>query len=409
MTLKTTEAKRAALVGAFARFNYGDLLFPLVVGNELAAHSPSTDKQVYAMADSDLRRYGAAKTQALRRLYAPGALRAGDMVMFAGGGTIGVDWTYMHSNLLGRTGNAALYYLKRLIGERRANAWSRRRFGARAPFPWVAGTEDFLVPVHVAYNAVGGSEFSRLAPDVQALTLQRLRQASYMSVRDTASQRLFEPVQAQVPVHLAPDSAMLMSEPYPLPWLQSQLSDDVRQLIEGGPYVCFQSNIHYAAAHQQQLVQVLKALHDTHGLRALLLPIGRYVGLDDHAALRHVMAGLQTPAAVVSPEATLWDIMAVIAHASLFLGTSLHGNITAQSFAVPHLGLGAPERKVDYYLRTWALPGQDRTLPLPEVPERARAALAVPEAARQAQRADQIALSHRNFEKMAAACGLPWQ
>lgn len=400
---------KAVLLGAFDRFNYGDLLFPIVVQNEIARHNPALEVAIHALVESDLSRYGALKTSSLRSLYRPDALHAGDVVIFAGGGTIGVDWNYMHANLLGRTGNLALYYFRRLVGEMAAERLSRLYFGARAPFPWVAGPEDFQAEVKVAYNAVGGSEFARLSPSVQARTLERLGRASFLSVRDEETRRLFAPVEHRLAVELAPDSAILMSEQFPVSWLQERAQAALSSMIDAGPYVCFQANAAYAHPHSDRIVAALETLYEQHGLRALLLPIGRYVGLDDQIALSEILAKLRTPAALVSSEASIWEIMLVIARAKLFLGTSLHGNVTSQSFAIPHLGLSDRPCKLDYYLGSWDLPEQSRCVRLEELSDQAGIALAVPEAVRRQKRAELINLSHDNFAKMACACGFDWR
>lgn len=399
---------KAALLGAFDRFNYGDLLFPIVVQNELARHSPATETAVHALVASDLSRYGALKTLSLKALYQPGALHYGDAVIFAGGGTIGVDWNYMHANLLGRGGNLGLYYLKRICGEAVAEHVSRAYFGSRAPFPWVAGPGDFPAKVKVAYNAVGGSEFANLASEVQERTLQRLAEAAYLSVRDAETKRLFAPLEAKITVELSPDSAVLMSEQFPLEWLQAHASSQLLATLAGTPYVCFQSNVHYARQNSDRIVAALEAIYELHGLRALLLPIGRYVGLDDKLALDGILSKLRTPAAIVSDEANLWEIMLVIARASLFVGTSLHGNVTSQSFAVPHMGLSDQPCKLDYYLGTWDLPEQSGCVRLEEVAHQAGVVLAVPELQRLQKRAELIARAHENFAKLARACELDW-
>lgn len=401
--------RKAFLLGAFDRFNYGDLLFPVVACKEFAAHSPQTETVVNALVDSDLTSYGAFRTRSVKAIYQPGVLSPGDAVIFAGGGTIGVDWTYMYANLLGRSGNHVLYYLRRLFGEKVVNALVRRRFGARAPFPWVAGPEDFPVPVKVAYNAVGGSEFSRLAPAIQEQTLARLAKAAYLSVRDAETERLFAPLQDRVAVELAPDSAVLMSEQFPVEWLRGRASATLREMLDGGSYLCFQANLSYARRHADRIVAVLESIYARHGLRALLLPIGRYVGLDDQIALRALRDRIRTPVEIVSDEASIFEIMLTIAGANLFLGTSLHGNITSQSFAVPHLGLSDQASKVDFYLATWDLPGQSDCVRPEDLPARVDEILAIPESARHEKRCQLIALSHANFRKLAQACELDWK
>jgi len=399
---------RAVLMGAFDRFNYGDLLFPLIVGNEFDQFTPETRHDTYALVESDLSRYGALKTKPVRSIYQAGTLRPGDVVVFAGGGTIGVDWTYMYANLLGKMGNAALYYLKRLLGGGAAEALSRARFGARAPFPWVAAPEDFPAPVKVAYNAVGGSEFAKLPPEIQERTLSHLDKATFLSVRDAETQRLFSRL-GNVKVELAPDSAILMSEQYPVEELKTLASPDVLNTVNTSPYLCFQTNINYARKHSDRIIATLEAIHEAYGLRAVLLPIGRYVGLDDQVALTGIREKMRSPCDVISDEASIFDIMLTIARAKVFVGTSLHGNITSQSFGVPHLGLSDTPCKVDFYLGTWDLPEQSRCVPLKEIADQIGNIIGIPNVVRQDKRRELIARSHENFSRLANACGIEWR
>lgn len=404
MKMTTNQIKTAFLLGAFDRFNYGDLLFPLVVSNEIKTYNSKLTTSVHALIDSDLSCYGAMKTRALSAIYHPNELKPGDSVIFAGGGIIGVDWTYMYANLLGKTGNAILYYLSRLVGAAPVNRLCRRRFGARAPFPWVAGPEDFPVPVHIAYNAVGGSEFAKLDPTVQDRTLDRLGRANYLSVRDSETKRLFSSLEKKLTVELAPDPAILMSEQFPISFLETQASPHHLEIIDSGSYVCFQANLGYVQKHQENIVTALETIHNKYGLRAVLLPIGRYVGLDDQIALNRIKEKLSTPVELVSDQATLFEIMLTIAKAKLFLGTSLHGNITSQSFGVPHLGLSDHPCKVDYYLKTWDLPEQQRCVRTNEIPEYVKNVLSISHNTLQMKRSELITRSHDNFRKMAQAC-----
>jgi hypothetical protein len=400
---------RVALLGAFDRFNYGDLLFPIVSRKEIEAHSPGTATAVHALVASDLSAYGALPSLSLRDLYRPGALRADDVVLFAGGGTVGVDWTFMLSNLLGPMGNAGLKALTRVLGFSRAEAASRRYFGAHSPYPWVAGPEDFPVPVKVAYNAIGGSELVNRGARVQHGTLQRLALASYLSVRDNQTQQVFASVQDRVQVHVAPDSAVLMSEQFPLPRLRALSSASALATVDESPYLCFHANRGYMRRHVDQIVTAIEKVYEAHGLPAVLLPIGRYVGLDDHLGLAELKQRLRTPARMASDQASLWEIMLTIAQSSLFLGTSLHGAVTSQSFAVPHLGMSERPSKLDHYLSTWDLPQQAHCVALKELPDRVAMALAVDSSARVAKRDELIGLAQANFSRLASACGIRWR
>lgn len=410
MTSTEKKPRQVALLGAFDRFNYGDLLFPLIVSNELAQHSPNTAVATHALVSSDFSRYGAIKSNNYRSLCRPGVLKANDVVMFAGGGTIGAKWADMHANLLSATGQRALYYIGRILGGERVNDVSRIYFGGKAPFPWVAGPEDFSAPVKVAYNAVGGSEFAHLSLSSQGRILERLGKATYLSVRDAETKRLLSAIGDSVAVNLAPDSAILMSEQFPVPFLESKASDALKAIFEAGPYVCFQSNVRYARRNVDNIASTLTKIYEAYGLGALLLPIGRYSGLDDQIALQGVLKKMRTPTEIVSDDASIWEIMLVIAKASFFLGTSLHGNVTSQSFAVPHLGLSEIQpNKLDHYLATWDIPEQAQCVSIDKAPQAVARVLGVQQAARLNKRAELIQLAHDNFLKMAKACSLSWQ
>ncbi len=343
----------------------------------------------------------------LRRI-ASGALRAGDTVLFAGGGTVGVDWTFMLSNLLGPMGNGGLRLLSRAVGWRTVDALCRRYFGAKAPYPWVAGPEDFAVPVNVAYNAVGGSELAKLPSEVQHGTLERLARGRYVSVRDNETRRVFAPILDRVEVHVSPDSAILMSEQFPKIELRRCSSPAALALVDESPYLCFQANRGYLRTHIDEIAGALEAVYMEHGLPAVLLPIGRYVGLDDHLGLAELKRRLRTPARLASEEASLWEIMLTVAQSRLFLGTSLHGAVTSQSFAVPHLGLSERPHKLEHYLGTWEIPEQSRCVKLADVPACVARALAVPESVRLDLRARLISLAIANSSRLAAACGVSW-
>jgi hypothetical protein len=402
---KTEGQRKIALLGAYDRFNYGDLLFPIIAKNELTACVGSTDISIHALVGSDLSAYGALPTEPLSLLKS--RLASGDVVIFVGGGTIGVDWHYMHANLLGNTGNFLLYYLRRIFGHTFSENLSRLRFGARSPFPWVAAPDDFAAGTRIAYNAVGGSEFRELDPKAQSATLARLAKASYLSVRDAETKRLLTPLESTMPIELAPDSALLMSEQFPVAKLEALSSDAHRELLEGN-YFCFHCNLAYARKHADRIAAMLEEVHFSHGLPAVLLPIGRYVGLDDQIGLAEILAKVRTPVSMVSEHANIWEIMLTIARARAYVGTSLHGNVTSQSFAVPHFGLSDRPCKVDHYLATWDLPEQNRCFPVGEVVCQLDKILAIPPSELNNKRTALIARVHENFAKLGSACSLAW-
>jgi hypothetical protein len=403
-----SSARKVALIGAYDRFNYGDLLFPVVTSKCLTDSGTGAVPEAFSLRGADLRKFGAMLTSSLSRLNRSGGLSTGDVAIFNGGGTLAADWTYIFSNTVGHTAGRVLDIAERLLGRARMNDLVRTAFRSTSPLPFVGGHEDFPSGVKVAYNAVGGSEIVRLAPALQHAVAKRLEQADFLSVRDNKSAAIITGLRPGAELRVAPDSAVVMSTLYPVPALESASRAAVVSALTGD-YLCFQCYRQYESRQEEALVRLIEGVYRRFGLPVLLLPIGRYAELGDDVGLRKLAKLIKTPVLPIFDDASIWEIMLSIARSKLFIGTSLHGNITSQSFGVRHLGLSEEVSKLDYYLETWESGPQssclaiDRLEPALEV---IAATLRIPEADLQANRERLVALSQANFRDMFAACGL---
>ena len=397
---------RIALVGAYDRFNYGDLLFPLITSRVIAEQLPGTAVAVYALRKTDLSAYGAMPTEPISGMFDGSFLRDGDVCLVNGGGVLGVDWVYIYANTLGPAGNKYLRNVESVLGQSRLDRCIRWSFGGRSCAPFVIQGSDFGQKVKVAYNAVGGgAEVQALSPERRSAVLESLAHNDFMSVRDDETVQVLSGV---TPAELAPDSAILMSSYYPADLLKRNAGPGDRRPGDE-PYMCFQANADFGKLHTDSIIALIEATHAATGLPALLLPIGRYTGLDDQQFLIALSRRLRTPHHIFSSEATVEEIMGAIAHANLFLGTSLHGQVTSQSFAVPHLALGLKNPKLVSYVRTWALPDSSRCLEPSDTATAIQSihkVLAVPHATRQAHRASLISQAQANYQRMFGVLGL---
>ena len=83
-----------------------------------------------------------------------------------------------------------------------------------------------------------------------------------------------------------------------------------------------------------------------------LCSIGTALGHSDDIALAKIYSSLRhkdKACFVCSP--SIYDIMWLVKHSALYVGTSLHGTITALSFEVPFVAHGPI--KLKNYLETW--------------------------------------------------------
>ena len=89
-----------AIYGALARFNYGDLLFPLVLQEWLDRAGCERPLIAVGLRESDLSKFGAMPTREVRWLAEPNNLPDGSRLVIAGGEALAAGWGRMASHLL---------------------------------------------------------------------------------------------------------------------------------------------------------------------------------------------------------------------------------------------------------------------------------------------------------------------
>lgn len=352
--------KTLAILGAIDRFNYGDLLFPLIIERALDDVSPEYDFEYYGFKRSDLSAYGAKKTRSLRDLVRRSPLREGSGILIAGGDVLGINWMPMHLHQLDslRARLFASYFtiFGKAFGRGLAiNARLARRYGAE-PFtlPWIVPVSALGPDVRIVYNTVSGSALHTLPPEYQFYLKDNMNKADLITVRDSHTRDALRSIGVTRSVSLVPDSAVLMSRIFPADVLESKVRPEIRRWIasRNGDYLCFQIKQSLGRKHIPQIVQALNAVSRTLKTDILLLPVGRVPMHEDHLILRRIRQALNLQT-FLPDEPTLFEIMTCIARSRLFIGTSLHGVITAMSFAVPHLGLVQETPKLAAFLQDW--------------------------------------------------------
>jgi hypothetical protein len=87
----------------------------------------------------------------------------------------------------------------------------------------------------------------------------------------------------------------------------------------------------------------------------VLLPLGYCHG--DHEFLQS-LSRRSNGALKYADTDSVFDMLSIIAAADVFAGTSLHGNITAFSFGIPHLFGPLPVAKAEGFLNVTQLPAE---------------------------------------------------
>ena len=104
--------------------------------------------------------------------------------------------------------------------------------------------------------------------------------------------------------------------------------------------------------NDEQYANMLSNIHKETGLNIILCPIGTALGHSDQDALIKIKKHLGSESSYqLINNPSIWDIMWLIKHSSLYIGTSLHGTITAMSYGRPFAVHGP--NKLKTYLDTW--------------------------------------------------------
>ena len=346
--MEAVDALKINIYGAFDRFNYGDLLFPIVIKKALDERLGKQHFAYYGLIDSDLTLFGGVPTTAIRRRFHVAPM--GDqkeVFIIAGGEVLSTSMYFIHQCLVNNDFARKVFSrLRSMFGGDFSNALSRRFLARELVFPFVI--DKALLPgvSCIIYNAVGG----KLPEKDRPLMAQYLRQADYISVRDMDTLESLKKAIPDIDPFLFPDSASVMSQYFPIDILSSMISPETEDMLNTcrNGYICFQIAASSYRVAPEVIRKQLAVLSRTTGLPVLLLPIGRAPWHHYQKVLRSYPFEARHPCFMPS-ENRIYDILALISHSRLFVWASLHGAITSMSYSVPYVAIGPHLHKVKRY------------------------------------------------------------
>ena len=346
--------RKYVLYGATDRINYGDNLMPLVIIEFLDKYAKEqVETKNYGTIRSNLAKFKALPTLPVRKMYDDPFVE-GSTVVVVGGEVLGARWGKILSFCYDFVYRARdIRVLHRFFTDK----WARLFLGGGTRYPFVLSEADFKYECSVVYNSVGGPR--KPLPKTKRVT-ESLSKARYISVRDHDSAQNLQASTPQVSAEITPDSCVLMSEFYPVDRLETMVGPEVLKFSGQTQYVFFQVGLSKSKGKIGQLADQLIAAASGRALKVCLCPIGRAPGHHDQIALAQIRDEIarrgHEELVELFPEPTIWDIMLLIARAKVYVGTSLHGVITAQSFGTPYIGINQSLKKVAQYLDSWAPP-----------------------------------------------------
>jgi hypothetical protein len=393
------------LFGACDRHNLGDLLFPHIA----AALLPRHEVLIAGLAARDLRPCGGHRVEALHRLLAEGRLHGAHLV-HVGGEILGCNARQAAVMLLPADElQSTLSYLEHQPhAERR---WRRAMLGTASPMPYVVAREQLPGIGRIVFDAVGGVALGALPPRWRRAVLARLAGADAVSVRDATT--LLQLRSAGIDAGLLPDPAVMV---------EALFGERIRARADHAPlaevraafpqgYIAVQLAADFADDTTLAIAaaQLRQAIADS-GLGVVLFRAGAAPWHDDPDMLARLAAQMDSPAVRLFRSLDIWDICALLAHARVQAGSSLHGHLVATAFGVPAVGLLRPDEagrfgKLAAWAETWHAQGASAILPIERLAEGLHGALRGDAGPGQAQRAASVSRYREGFARLTRCLG----
>jgi hypothetical protein len=329
------------LFGAFDRHNFGDLLFPHIA----AALLPGREIAFAGLAERDLRALGGHRVQALATLALERRERPFD-VLHVGGETLTCTaWQAAVMLLPGEPSelDASIAWLQRLPDDER-KAWVRRMVGSDAQLPYVLDRERYPGLRGLVHAGVGGMAIDALDAAAREELRRALRSADAIGVREARTQALLV-AEGIADALLLPDPAVLTAELFGARIAAHGAQGEPAQIAAAMPqgYLAVQLAAEFGDdATLDAIAAPLRRLCEETGLGLALFRAGAAPWHDSLDVLQRLASRLPKSVVRLMDSLQLWDICALIAASRGFVGSSLHGRIVAQAYALPRLNIRSP-------------------------------------------------------------------
>lgn len=342
------------LVGAFDRHNYGDILFPVVHKAFIEKNDKNANIYYISITQSDMEHCGGFKTLALKDILKQ-SLTKEDTVILCGGDILSADWLLMLGHVSSRFFMMPFRIARRLLGINVTNSLARIISGEVNQYPYIVSHKD--TKASIFYTSVGGAGFTANDSSRLKQTALLLSDAEAVSVRDVKIQKLLE--NEGLRVKCTPDTALIMSDFYTPEMLsQTDWKATVKTYHDFSfeKYYSFQGAKRLIDSKIDVLVEEITTVYERTGFSPMMVPIGRAPDHEDHIPLQKLADLLHLkgiPCALQESE-HLVSIMASLAFATTYVGTSLHGAITTYSFgSIPCALMSNDVKKLKDFLQTW--------------------------------------------------------
>jgi hypothetical protein len=388
--------------------NYGDLVYPPIFDHLLQRSGLSVPTRAFAFLHGPAPAGAGYISHSISSLlHSPERLV--DALCIGGGDIIRTDFravaTHYAPQFIRMSKYPAYWWLVRRVWGKQALAkeFVSRFMDFECAGPLLLNATEHINASPIAYWSCGVPfEFK---PADQIAVKAALDNAAFISVRDLASAAKLHRAGVKGPVHVAPDAVVTISDKYDIKNLKAAgiqlFADngiDVTRRILGFQAVALKGEA--VAEVASQLLRHIQATGD----EVALIPIGHCH--KDQDSLVKLARACRGGAKLVSVR-EVDEIMAGIVACDTFVGTSLHGNITAFSFGIPHLVGPRPVDKLHGFVDVVGLDAEARLTNWSQLHERLRWLRSQPDGFLSARVERAKAAVYRTFGDMLAHLKLP--
>lgn len=350
--------KQYQIVGPFDRYNYGDLLFPLILEKALQSESGSI-VNYYGLIDSDLSQYSGKPTRSIKDLYQQ--TKSGDHVIIAGGESLCTSWADLYSYLSPKFNKVYKYKLVRAVDRRTmlVSKIAKHLCGGSTDLPFSFSSSELNMNIDISLNCVGGAAIASWTDTKRRFLKKKIQNHKAIGVRDRKTFSILSEKGDLPSLKLVPDSAILM---------ERLLSDEMEQRKHTfshyksiqNDYIFFQVGCE-KTDDLDEVISNLDSVLSKSSFDLVLCPIGHALGHEDLLPLKTIRSALigkhGARVILIEPIIDVYEIMMLISKSSMYIGTSLHGTITSLSFGVPYITFNKQIKKLEEYIKTWGAPG----------------------------------------------------
>lgn len=333
-----------AIVGAFDRYNYGDLLMPIILKREIKEKISNQEINIdyYGLSESNMKFCGGINTKKLSEIYE----KKYEIIILDGGDILSVNWSDMFLNLQTSKIKIFLFKILRKISYAFSNKIAKKKLKGKTDKPWLLD-KKILKCNKLIYNTVDG----KVKDDKNSRIKNIIKEIDYISLRN---KEVFKEVKKINPfAKLYPDSVISLSKYFSKEEIEENVSEEIKEFVKNNKYYVFQCKNLIGKKYYDKIIENINKISSDLNLKCLLLPIGYAQGHEDHIILKKINNNLTRETSEFFEFNNIYEIMYIIKNSKIFIGTSLHGLITSIAYGVPHIAYTNEIVKQIKFLNTW--------------------------------------------------------